>query len=270
MKSHDFGQFVFNRSILSEAQIKEVIKLANDSKPSLAVAALFLQLIEVTELNDVDDDFVRTLITPRQISRISELKDGQSLVFAQSLIDNDIMDLSKLNQVFEEYHNLEIPPIESVLATYYEELKKYHDVDFPFAVEVIRSFHSFLSETLCSSSIILPPNAQKNKLQFGASVKIDGEVPVIVALLAEEELFLNIAKRYDSYVETIEDAYDAISELLNVFTGQFVVQVAVTKGLEEVPEPPRYGSISEATNAITLMNDIGNFDIYIGKQEIFD
>ena len=270
MKSQDLGQFIFNRSILSEIQIREVIKAARKSDPSLAVTALFLQLIESTELNDKDDDFVRSLITPRQVMRASELKDGQSLIFAQALIDNGIANFLKLNHIFEEYHNLEIPPIESVLTTYYEKLKKYPDIDFPFAVDVISSFHTFLSESLQSSVVILPPHSQKNKIKFGASVKIIGEISVIVALMAEEKNFLNIARRYDSYVETIEDAYDAISELLNVFTGQFVVQVAVTKGLEEVPEPPRYGSISEAVNTITVMNDIGNFEIYIGKQEIFD
>ena len=270
MKSHDLGQFIFNRSILTELQIREVIKFAKNTNPSLAVAALFLQLIRATELNDKDDNFVRTLITPRQVTRATELKDGQSIVFAQALIDNGIANFLKLDHIFEEYHNLEIPSIESVLTTYYENLKKTPDVDFPLAVELIRAFHAFLSETLRSSMVILPPYRPKDTIQFGASVKIIGAIPVIVALLADEKMFLNLARRYDSYVETIEDAYDAISEFLNVFTGQFVVQVAVTKGLEEVPEPPRYGSISENINAITIMSDVGNFDIYIGKQEIFD
>ena len=270
MKSHDFGQFIFNRSILSEVQIKEVIKAAKDSKPSLAVAALFLQLIEATELNQEDDEFVRTLITPKQAARAMELKDGQSLYLAQALIDNGIANFSELGNIIEEYHNLEIPPIESALTTYYEKLKKHPDIDFPFAVDVIRSFHSFLSETLKSSIIILPPSSSKNKIQIGASVKIIGEVPIIVSLLADEDMFMRIAKAYDSYVEVIEDAHDAISELLNVFTGQFVVQIAVTKGLEEVPEPPRYGTISDNVYTIAVMTDIGIFHIYIGKQEIFD
>jgi len=70
-------------------------------------------------------------------------------------------------------------------------------------------------------------------------------------------------------VETVEDAHDAISELLNVFTGHFTVKIAVTKGLEEVPEPPRYGSIINIS-CITMMADIGTFYVYIGKNEIFD
>ena len=80
---------------------------------------------------------------------------------------------------------------------------------------------------------------------------------------------MQIAKRYDSYVEELEDAYDAISELLNVFTGQFVVNIAVTRGLDEEPEPPRFGNTSEFFNFISLFSDVGYFYLYIGKDEIF-
>ena len=270
MKSHDLGQFIFNRSILSEIQIREMINVAKKSQPSLAVAALFLQLIEATELTHQDDEFVRTLITPRQVARALELKDGQSIIFAQALINNGLANFLKLGHILEGYHNLEIPPIESALTTYYEKLKNYPDIDFPFAVDVIRSFHSFLSETFQSTLVILPPSSSNKKSRIGASVKVVGKAPIVVALLADEELFLRIAKRYDSYVDILEDAHDAISELLNVFTGQLVVQIAVKKGLEEVPEPPRYGSSSDEIDTIEIMSEFGNFQIYIGKQEIFD
>ena len=270
MKSHDFGQFLFNSSILNELQIGEVIKLAKNAKPTLATEALFLQLVTADELTQDDDDFVRSLITPRQVARALELQDGQSLWMAQALIDNGIADFLKLDQILEKYNDLEIPPIESVLTKYYEKLKTQPDIDFPFAIDVVSNFHSFLSETFKTSMVLLPPANHKSETQFGASVKIIGEVPVVVALLADEKMFFNIAEKYDSYTETMEDAYDSISELLNVFTGQFVVHVAVTKGLEEVPEPPRYGTNSNIIDTIAVIGDMGTFYIYIGKQEIFN
>ena len=269
MKSHDFGQFLFNSAAFSSAQIEELIKLAGNSEPTLATEALFLQLIEASELTQVDDEFVHTLITPRQAARALELKDGQSLSLAQALIDNGIANYLELDKLLEAYNKLEIPPIESALTAYYEKSNNYLDVDFPFAVDVVSSFHSFLSETLKTTIVILPPSDFNQENLIGASVKIIGEIPVVVALFASEEMFLHLAQRYDEYVETIEDANDAISELLNVFTGHFTVKIAVTKGLEEVPEPPRYGSVVDA-KCITVMADIGTFYIYISKCEIFD
>ena len=269
MKSHDFGQFLYNSSTFNKDQLDEIIKMARESEPTLATEALFLQLIEASELTQTDDEFVHTLITPRQAARAIELKDGQSLSLAQALIDNGIADYSQLDELLKEYNKLEIPPIESALTAYYENLKDYPDIDFPFAVDVISSFHSFLSESLKTTIIILPPSEHSQENQIGASVKIIGEIPVVVAMSADEEMFLRLAQRYDEYVETIEDANDAISELLNVFTGHFTVKIAVTKGLEEVPEPPRYGSVGDV-KCIMMMADIGTFYIYIGKSEIFD
>ena len=269
MKSHDFGQFLFNSSALNKIQLSEVIKLAGKSEPTLATEALFLQMIEASELKRSDDEFVHTLITPRQAARALELKDGQSLSLAQALVDNGIANYLKLDRLLEEYNKLEIPPIESALTAYYDRLGNYSDIDFPFAVDVISSFHAFLSESLKTTIIILPPSECKHENQIGASVKIIGEIPVVVAMFANEKVFLQLAKRYDEYVETIDDAHDAISELLNVFTGHFTVKIAVTKGLEEVPEPPRYGSV-DGINCIIMMSDIGTFYIYIGKREIFN
>ena len=269
MKSHDFGQFLFNSSAFSNVQIEELIKLAVKSEPTLATEALFLQLVDASELKRADDEFVHTLITPRQAARAHELKDGQSLLLAQALIDNGIANYSELNQLLEEYNKLEIPPIESALTAYYEKLNDYPDIDFPFAVDVVSSFHSFLSEALNTTIIVLPPSDCNHENQIGASVKIIGEIPVVVAMFANDEIFLRLAQRYNEYVETTEDANDAISELLNVFTGHFTVKIAVTRGLEEVPEPPRYGSIID-TKSITMMADVGTFYIYIGKSEIFD
>ncbi len=270
MKSHDFGQFLFNNKILTKSQIAELIETSKKSKPKLATEALFLQLVSAAELVKDDDEFVRSLITPRQAARAMELKDGQSLWLAQGLIDNGMVDYTKLENILEKYYELQIPPLESMLTTYYENLKNRPDIDFPFAVDIIRNFHAFLSETLHSTIVILPQSDLKNQFQIGASVKIIGEVPVVVALFADENVFVKLAKRYDEYVEVKEDSFDAISELLNVFTGHFVVKVAVTRGLDEEPEPPRYGNISSDFDSVVLMSDIGTFYIYIGKQEIFN
>ena len=201
MKSHDFGQFIFNSSILSKSQIYEIIKSAKQSEPTLAVEALFLRLINSNELIREDDEFVRTLITPRQEKRAEELKDGQSVLFAQALVDNGIANFSKLGRIIDEYSQLEIPPIETALTNYYDKLKNHPDVDFPFAVDIFQRFHNFLSETFNSTIIILPPSNSKNKLKLGASVKIVGEIPAVVSLLADEKIFFDIAKRYESYVE---------------------------------------------------------------------
>ena len=270
MKSHDFGQFTFNSAMFDKVQIAQLIKLSKNASPTLATEALFLQLILADELTKDDDEFVRTLITPKQADRALELKNGQSLWFAQGLINAGIANYLELGRILEEYNKLEIPPVETALTTYYETLRTRFTVDFPLAVDVINQFHSFLSETFNSSIVILPPEQIENSIKVGASVKIIGDISVVVALFAPEDVFLNLAKLYESFVEEIDDAYDAVSELLNVFTGHFVVRAAVSSGADQLPEPPRFGKIFDDVDSITLISDIGKFYIYIGKHEIFN
>ena len=268
MKSHDFGQFLFNSSILNRQQIFEVIKSSRKSEPSLAVESLFLRLVFASELISDDDNFIRTLITPRQEARAAELKSGQSLWTAQGLIDNGIANYLKLERIFDEYNKLEIPSLESALTDYYEHFKTNSTVDFPFTVDIINMLHAFLSETLKAAVIILPQESFNEKL-VGASVKIVGEIPAVIAIVASENIFLKMAQRYESYVENLEDANDAISELLNVLTGQFTVKIAASRGIDEEPEPPRVGFISENFQAFSFLSDIGHFYVYVGKDELF-
>lgn len=270
MKNHDFGQFIFNSKLLNEKQIQEVIKIAKMSQPSLAISALFLQLINEDELAQDEDEVIKTLLTEEQINKIKEFNAGQSATFAQALFNYGVVNLSELNKLIKKYNELEIQPIESALTTYYDCFKDHPSVDFPFALNLFERFHTFLSEAFNSSVVILPPCKIKNEVKIGASVKIDGKIPIIVSILADEEMFITLAKIYDSYVEEPEDAHDAISELLNVFTGHFAVQIALMTGLEELPEPPRCGTISEDVYCITMMSEVGKFYIYIGREEIFE
>ena len=96
-----------------------------------------------------------------------------------------------------------------------------------------------------------------------------GALSTILGLFADKDIFIKLAQRYDSYVEEEEDAFDAIAELLNVYTGHFVVKLAVSNGIDEQPEPPKIGNISKKVDCIALVSDIGTFYIYIGRQEVF-
>ena len=287
MKSHDFGQFLFNSGRLSELQMSKMIDAARQSEPTLAVEALFLQLISAAEMTDIFislktsmirstpikksiDELVRKLITDRQAHRAEQLKEGQSIRFAQALIDNGLTNFLKLERVLNAYYNLQVPPIESVLTVYYEQLRGRLTIDFPFAIDLFRSLHTFISEELRSTVLILPPTDFKPHEMLGATVKLIGDLPVVTGICADEKTFLNLARRYDDMTETVEDSFDVVSELLNVFTGHFAIKASMMRGLEEEPEPPRCGTLDGDFNGFLMLTDVGKFYIYVNAEEIFD
>ena len=280
MKSHDFGQFLFNSERLSELQMSKMIEAARRSEPTLAVEALFLQLISASELTYIFrssrltgksvDGMVRRLITPRQALRAEQLKDGQSIRLAQALLDNGLSNFLKLERILEAYYNLQVPPLESMLTIYYERLRNQLTIDFPFAVELVRGLHTYLSEELNATVIILPPTEVKHGGKIGSSMKLIGDLPVVTSIVADEKTFLKLSKRCYAATETFEDAFDVISEMLNIFLGQFALKASMTRGLVEAPEVPLHGALSDALSGFTMMTDVGKFYVYVNGDEIFD
>ena len=128
----------------------------------------------------------------------------------------------------------------------------------------------FLSETLGTSVVFAPSPKLGKSDKFGASVKIAGEMPVVVAVMADQKTFHVMANIYDGFVsDDLEEDFDAMSEMLNVFTGNFTVQFAAAVGVEEEPEPPRFGRVDENLSTLRALTNFGTFYLYIEREEIF-
>lgn len=152
----------------------------------------------------------------------------------------------------------------------YEKLREVMQMDYSLACNIFKCFQEFVesgleSEMEIDSAMDLPPNAN-----FGASVKIDGEINFVLGVFAEKKIFHDIAERYEHFeTESLDEDFDAVSELLNVVTGHLIVKIANTFGIEEDLEPPRFGQTEKNFGVIKITVSIGTFYLYIGKDEIF-
>ena len=159
---------------------------------------------------------------------------------------------------------------EKNFAACYENLRDVIKLDYSIALSVFKCMHEYLSEGLNSaveidSAVKLPANAN-----FGASVKIDGAISFVVGVLAEKKIFHEIAESYEHFqIDSLDEEFDAVSELLNVATGHVIVRIAAALGIEEELEPPRFGETEKIFGVIKLLVNVGNFYLYIGRDEIF-
>ena len=272
MKSHDFGQFLFNSATFDESKLVELITAAKDSVPTLTAQSLFLRLISFSELADKKDTdaFLKNFLKPHQLERISALEKDNSLKLVQALVDTSTVDFEGLEKILQKYFSVEIPPVESAFASFYESVQLTDRVDYPLALGVAEGLHEFLSETLKTSVIFVPSPDLGESDKFGASVKITGAMPVVVAVMAEQNIFHKMANIYDDFVsDDLEEDFDAMSEMLNVFTGNFTVQFAAAVGVEEEPEPPRFGRVDDNLSTLRVLTNFGTFYLYIERNEIF-
>ena len=204
------------------------------------------------------------------MERISALEKDNSLKLVQTLLDTSTVDLEGLEEILQKYHRVEIPPVESAFASFFDSIQLDDRIDYPLALNVAESLHEFLSETLKTSIIFVPSPELGESENFGASVKITGDMPVVVAVMADREVFHRMANIYDDFVsDDLDEDFDAMSEMLNVFTGNFTVQFAAAVGVEEEPEPPRFGRVDDNISALRVLTNFGIFYLYIEKKEIF-
>ncbi len=299
MKSHDFGQFLFNSSVLTETQLTEILSIPKRYSQNLTTNALFLRFISIREFFDAcknsgitaeeeldekfmnflhsqetedakkRDDVTRNFLTPRQLNKVEEFSAESSISLTQTILDEGVLTADRFEKILDEYHRSEIPPVEDAFSKYYDLRRDVEQPDFPLALSAAENFFDFLSETYKTNVIFVPEPDTGENLKFGASVKVVGSMPVVVGMYAEKEIFQRLAFLYNDFVSDIDDAYDAISELLNVFTGHFAVRVATNTGQEEEPEPPRFGTLQGKIGGIKTLTGVGNFFITISKDEIF-
>lgn len=297
MKAHDFGQFLFNSSVFDELQLIELISAAKNVKPTFATAAVFLRLLSVAEMvkvfghskiveteNIADffrshdeitqekyNEIVRKFLSPHKFKSISRAAEDNSVQLAQFLIDGDKITFSRFEEILDDYHREEIPPVEKIFGNIYNSFRSVKKVDYPPALDVAVHFHNFLSEEFKTTVIFSSTEPDFNEELFGASVKINGDIPVVVGVVAEKKVLHKLANSYDKFIsEDIDEDFDAVSEMLNVFTGNFTVKVATTSGMEEELYPPRFGQLNfELETLVTVFADVGRFYLYIGAEEIF-
>lgn len=297
MKAHDFGQFLFNELIFDEIQLVEMISVAKNIKPTFATAAIFLRLVSVAEMTKVFghsqivesksvedffrshdevtqekyDEIVRKFLNPHKLKSISRATNDNSVQLAQFLIDGGEISFTDFEKILENYHREEIPPVEKIFGHIYNALQSAKKIDYPPALDVAMHFHNFLSEEFQTTVIYSSTVPDFNQELFGASVKINGDIPIVVGMIAEKKVLHKLANSYDKFVsEDIEEDFDAVAEMLNVFTGNFTVRVATTSGIEEELYPPRFGQLNfELETLVTVLADVGKFYLYIGAEEIF-
>lgn len=299
MNSYDFGQFLFNTSFLDENQLAELVVAAKNKKATLATKALFLRMVSVPELveslknlkenspeamhdeeigeymrsHDAEiqskyDSVIENVLKKGQPARLKHLKETSSLCLIQELIDSNKVNLDELEKLLADYHKVEMSPIDTAFAARYDSLPPEQQLDYPLAVEVVKSFHEFASDSFGSTIILLPSIEVSEEKLFGATVKIKGKIHIITGLFAAESVFQKFAKTYNHLVEDINDAYDVVAEFFNIYAGHLTIQMVATLGTEEEPETPRFGE-AENFSAIKMLSDWGEFYLYVGKEEFF-
>ena len=280
MSSCYFAQYLLNTGFLEEDQLLPLLYRAADAVPGTALLALSQGLMTAAQVASVDcaDDETfavraqeRGLLTKSQLMNMHQAAPGRDVRFAQVLLDSQLMDYAQLEEAFHKCETAEPNPVTAAVhMVKIEEIRQ----DMAFYGEYVDAFFRSLLRFMDTDAVVLPENTLLHVAEetYAVSQRLSGDLNIAAGIMAEERVFLEMARRYshEEIHEVDELAVDSIAEFLNVMNGLFVVNLS-KREMDIDLEMPRSACNIRPDGSHQLMlrvfTDFGSFLLVLATDE---
>lgn len=279
MGNRYFSQYLLNAGVLDAGNISDVMPKSAHAVPQLHILAMQQHLLSESQVEELStaDDVVKTLEEAKMLSdaQIESLKNtvpGRDARVAQTLLDEHIADLKTIERCFREYDNDELHPIKDAvkkIVSKYEEMNPVADIYGEYTEMFVGALQRFMN----TDAVVL---TEATDLDFAGtrivSQRMGGQLSLAVAVLAQNQMFLEMARRYsgEDLTELDELAEDSLAEFINVLNGLYIVNLS-GRDLDMDLDMPRSGQDvgPTASNliAMRMVTDFGSFVIYLAEDE---
>ncbi len=280
MNSHYFSQHLLNKGILPITRVKQLLKDSSDLKPGLRLLAVKQGIVTPDQIGQLggqsDDKFIAAakeqgLLTETQISNLSQAITGESLSFAQAMLNDDMPlgDVGKYLQDYDEYKSL--PVREAVSKLIGPELESEQPMYEEFSDVFMDSFVRFIG-TPAVINIDEPYHFDTAAASHIVSQVLVGVVNLVTGFYATDEVFIDIASRYsrERFTEMNDMVLDSVMEFFNVLNGLYAVEIA-KRELEADLEIPTVAANAEPMGNQQLIVPIetgcGSFALIMATDE---
>lgn len=279
MGNRYFSQYLLNAGVLDAGNISDVMPKSAHAVPQLHILAMQQHLLSESQVEELStaDDVVKTLEEAKMLSdaQIESLKNtvpGRDARVAQTLLDEHIADLKTIERCFREYDNDELHPIKDAvkkIVSKYEEMNPVADIYGEYTEMFVGALQRFMN----TDAVVL---TEATDLDFAGtrivSQSMGGQLSLAVAVLAKNQMFLEMARRYsgEDLTELDELAEDSLAEFINVLNGLYIVNLS-GRDLDMDLDMPRssqdVGPTASNLIAMRIVTDFGSFVIYLAEDE---
>lgn len=279
MGNRYFSQYLLNAGVLDAGNISDVMPKSAHAVPQLHILAMQQHLLSESQVEELStaDDVVKTLEEAKMLSdaQIESLKNtvpGRDARVAQTLLDEHIADLKTIERCFREYDNDELHPIKDAvkkIVSKYEEMNPVADIYGEYTEMFVGALQRFMN----TDAVVL---TEATDLDFAGtrivSQRMGGQLSLAVAVLAKNQMFLEMARRYsgEDLTELDELAEDSLAEFINVLNGLYIVNLS-GRDLDMDLDMPRssqdVGPTASNLIAMRIVTDFGSFVIYLAEDE---
>lgn len=254
------GKYLEETGKLSHGELIEVYKVQDTKRARLGVIAVSEKLITIAQAEEINNlqatenkkfgeiAIEKGYLNDTQVKRLLELQGNEFLVFTQAIVDLEYMTLDEINNVVEEYRKTNGLLTTDIDALKNNDIERIIPIYFDIDDENIRNMFVYgvtnifrlVDRHVSIGKVFKTTNFKAES--FGYQ-KIHGDENVVVGIAARPESARAMAISYtsESFIETSEDALDAICELINCINGLYATEASKNgKSLEL--EPPFFNT----------------------------
>ncbi|RKM60472.1 hypothetical protein D6855_07075 [Butyrivibrio sp. CB08] len=261
------GSYLIEQGMLTKQQLLEAYKYQEASRAKLGVIAVVEKLMNIAQAEQVntlqasmdkrfgDIAIEKGYLTEAQVARLLELQGNAYLIFLQAIVDLGFLSMQQLEEAEKQYQSLH-GFTESDMAAL-----KTGDVEQ--AVPIFLDTDEQLFKDILAMGVKNMYRLVDNHVFIGKAYtarvlkdevlgyqKIHGDQNAVVAISGRYDDVRKMAIAYtkEEFIETKEDALDAVCELINCINGLYATEQSKADVKIEL-EPPNFSvNFAEATS----------------------
>ncbi len=276
------GTYLVEQGMLTKTQLNEAYKLQDLHRAKLGVIAVAEKLMSIAQAEQVntlqayqdrlfgDIAIERGYLTPTQVERLLELQGNAYLTFLQAVVDKGYLTMEQLEAAENEYQKacgftesdmaaLKTGNVEQAvpifLTTVVPDIKEMFCMGIKNMYRLVDS-HVYIGKTYMVRSL---------KDEVLGYQRLHGDKKAVVAISGRYEDVRRMAIAYtkEEFIETREDALDAVCELINCINGLYATELSHSECKVEI-DPPNFNfNFAEASS-----DEMFVMPVYISGGEI--
>ena len=284
-----FAQALLNKGVLSREQVVCLLASKDEHQSTIAMRALSQKVMTAAQIEEIlkreqaPEKFGALAVadgymTPSQLRSLEEMESNTNLDFSQGMIDEKIVDYRALEALLLEYENNATTIIDNAVQQIAAQIESFKELEDECALYsgYVDAFLRAMAQFMRTSPVINfsaePFSGEKGVIVI--SQRLTGDVSLTAGIMAEEDVFRQMAQRYSQEPDieyTEEIVIDSVAEFLNVTNGLYLINLSNRHyTVDLAPHRVAYNIIPAANKqlVIPINADFGSFQLILAADEI--
>ncbi len=250
------GKYFVDSGKLQQSQLSQVYQIQESKRAKLGVIAVTEKLMTVAQAEEInalqatkdkhfgDLAIERGYLTQTQVGRLLSLQGNVFTTFTSAIVERGFMTLEELDNAINEFQRekgftdeqmvlLKAGDLADIVPMYVDKADEEYIQLFTYG---IKNFYRLVDTHIYIDKSYVVHSIQDECLGYQ---QFSGDIKATVAIIGKDDYMQYMAKKYtkEEFIETKEDALDAMCELINCINGLYATDKS-NQGKRIDLEPP--------------------------------